>query len=82
MIGPTMLIIADQRAIWISRQCRLSSPRETKEQCHISILPFIHRRMQCENIIFYRHKITHDCKDSLLHLPRILSTKDNHLLTF
>jgi hypothetical protein len=79
-VRPAVLVVTNQGTLGVSRQGGLSGSGQTEENGDIAILTFVGGRVQGEDVVFDRHLIVENGKDSFFHFPSILSTKDNHLL--
>mmetsp|Transcript_41050 Transcript_41050/g.92635 ORF Transcript_41050/g.92635 Transcript_41050/m.92635 type:complete len:314 (-) Transcript_41050:697-1638(-) len=86
---PDMLVITHQESSRVRGQRCLPSSRQTEEQRHIPFLPHIARRMERQRTSSRsqvpgrskRHQIHHHRQHTLLHLPRVLRSQNDHLTT-
>mmetsp|Transcript_81364 Transcript_81364/g.217582 ORF Transcript_81364/g.217582 Transcript_81364/m.217582 type:complete len:302 (+) Transcript_81364:1133-2038(+) len=82
-----MLIITHQKSSRVRRQRCLPSSRQTEEQGHIPVLPNIARRMKRQRTSSRsqvpgrskRHQVHHHSQHTLLHLPSVLRSQNDHL---
>ena len=83
IVRPDVLVIPDQLAVGIGRQCGLSRSRETKEECDIAVLRTdVSRGVERELPELDGLEVVHDGEDALLHLSRVLGTEDDHFHAF
>ncbi|KAF5214868.1 hypothetical protein ECC02_012483 [Trypanosoma cruzi] len=77
-VRPHVLVVADQVAVGVCRQRRLSGPAQSKEDRHIALLAHIRARVHAQ-VVHSWHQLEHHRQDALLHLTSVLRAKD-HLL--
>ena len=74
-----MLIITDQLTVGISRKSGLPGSRKTEEESDVTMLGTdVSGGVEGELTELDGLKVVHDGEDTLLHLPRVLGTEDNH----
>jgi ACT domain-containing protein len=79
-VSPAVLVVTDQSTLGVSGECGLAGSRQTEEDSNVTVLAFIGRRVQGQDVVLDGHLVKEDSEDTLLHLSSILSTEDDHLL--
>jgi len=74
-----VLVVTNQLTVGVGRESGLSGPGETEEESDITLLGTnIGRGVEGELTELDGLQVVHDGEDTLLHLSRVLGTKDNH----
>ena len=76
-----MLVVADELAVGVTRQGRLSGARQTEEQRRIAVIALVARAVHRQHILF-GHQPVHQREDALFHLTGVLGAEDDHLVGF
>ena len=76
--SPAVLVITNQIAGWVCRQCGFTGSRQTKEQSCMTILANIGGTMHGHHVFFRKQKVLHG-KHGLLHFPGIAHACDQYL---
>ena len=82
IIGPAVLIVANQGALGVGGQSGLASTRKTEEDSHITVDAFVGGGVQSEDVVLDRHFVEEDGKDAFLHFAGVFGTEDDHLFFF
>eukprot|EP01137_Pigoraptor_chileana_P000325 Opistho-2@36320 len=77
VVRPAVLVVANEIALGIRRQCRLAGATQAKEQSDIAIRPLVGARVKRKHAGL-GHQVVHDRKHALLHLSRILRAQNDH----
>lgn len=80
VITPAVLVVTNQLAVGVGRECGLASTGQTEEQGDIALLTLVGGGVQGKHVVLDGHFVEENSEDTLLHLTGVLSTQDNHLL--
>ncbi len=76
-VAPAVFVIADQGAVGVCRQGRLSGPREPEEDSDISAHPHVRRTVHRHDIA-QGQQIIHDREDRFFDFARVRGAADEH----
>ena len=76
LIGPVVLVVANELTRGFGRKRRFAGARKTKEETGIAVVAFVGRAVHGKEALL-RHEIIHDREDALLHFARILGAEDD-----
>ncbi|KAH3664895.1 hypothetical protein OGATHE_003710 [Ogataea polymorpha] len=80
VVGPAMLVIADQLPVRVCAERGFSCSRQTKEERHVAVLhALVGRRVQCQHLVLHRHEVKHHGENTLFHLTSVLGSQNDHL---
>ena len=71
VVGPAVLVVADQLAARVGRQRRLAGAGEAEEERHVAVVALVGRAVHRQDALL-RHQVVHDREDALLHLAGVL----------
>ncbi len=79
LIGPAVLVVADQQPLGIRRQRGLAGAREPEQDRRVAAVPCLRRRAVHRQHALLRHQVVHDREHALLHLAGVLRAEDDEL---
>jgi hypothetical protein len=74
----TVLVVADERPLLVGRERRLARAAQPEEHRHVAFRAHVATRVQAQDTPL-RQPVIHQREHSLLHLPRVLRSQDDHL---
>lgn len=75
-----MLIVTNESALGVGRQCGLASTGQTEEDGNVAVLTLVGRRVKSKDVVLDGHLVEKNGENSLFHFSRVLGTEDDHLL--
>ena len=79
VIGPAVLVVADELPPDIGRQGRLAGSREAEEERDLAARPLVGAAVHREDAPL-GHPVVHRREDGLLHFSGVFRSQDDHLL--
>lgn len=80
VVGPAVLVVADELAVRVCGKRGFARAAEPKEQRHVvAVDALVGGRVQGENVVVDGHQVEHHGENALLHLARVLGAQDHHL---
>ena len=81
VVGPAMLVVADQLARDVGRERGLARARQAEEQRDVALRSFVGRAVHAEHALL-GHQVVHQGEDALFHFAGILRAQDHELAAF
>lgn len=80
LVGPAVLVVANQGALGVGGEGGLTGTGETEEDGNVAVGALVGGGVEGQDVVLDWHLVVEDSEDTLLHLTGILGTEDDHLL--